>query len=214
MSTRARVGGSPPPPAPPVRRYGKTALMVAAANDDDDRAIVAALLGARAAVDTKDGLGCAICRRPIQRVVGGGRRRWRPCPPRPAGGRRCTMRRPRAASAPARSCSSAAPIRASRTSAGSAVPPPATPAGRTPDRCRKTPRQLAQIYNLLGAYDAAVAQARPPHRCRRIARASPASGPLAGVGTAMHARTTRMHRRSTHCMPRPRSSLNADAPAA
>jgi hypothetical protein len=30
---------------------------------DDDHAMVAALLGARAAVDTKDGLGCAICRR-------------------------------------------------------------------------------------------------------------------------------------------------------
>ena len=40
------------------------------------------------------------------------------------------------------------------------------------DRCRKTPRQLAQANNKLGEYDAAVAQARPPHRRRRIARSS------------------------------------------
>ncbi len=48
-----------------------TALIIAAANDEC--AMVAALLGARAAVDTKQNNGCAFLR-PIQRVVGGGRR--------------------------------------------------------------------------------------------------------------------------------------------
>ena len=65
--------------------------------------------------------------RPVRRrSVGGGRLRLR----RPAGGQRCTMRRPTAPSAPARSCSSAAPISASRTRTGTAVPPAATPTGR------------------------------------------------------------------------------------
>ncbi len=65
MSTRARVPligrGSPPPLGPAVRRIGQTALHHAVHNDD--RAIVAALLGARADVNTKNISGCAICRR-------------------------------------------------------------------------------------------------------------------------------------------------------
>ena len=68
-----------------VRRNGWTALIYAALNDD--RAIVAALLGARAAVDTQNihGFGFAVG------AVRRGGRRWptvppmRPCPPRPAG---------------------------------------------------------------------------------------------------------------------------------
>ena len=59
--TRWSVRGSPPPPAPPVRRSGETALIYAAHNDD--RATVAALLGARADVNTKGIHGCAVCRR-------------------------------------------------------------------------------------------------------------------------------------------------------
>ena len=74
------------------------------------------------------------------------------------------------------------------------------------DRCRKTPRQLAQQYNTLGAYDAAVAQARPPHRCAPPA----ACAPLAAAGIVTHA-TDALARRG---MPRPRSSAYADEPAA
>jgi ankyrin repeat protein len=44
-----------------VRRGGQTALLYAA--QYDDRPTVAALLGARADVDTKNSYGCAICRR-------------------------------------------------------------------------------------------------------------------------------------------------------
>ena len=55
------IGRGPTPSAgPAVRRGGVTALMYAA--NKDDRATVAALLGARADVDTKDNYGCAICR--------------------------------------------------------------------------------------------------------------------------------------------------------
>ena len=89
-----------------------------------------------------------------------------PCPPRPAGGRRCTLRRATAALAPPRSCSSAAPSSASRTTTGAPCRPQRRDV-RTPDRCRQTPRQLAQECNNLGAYDAAVAKARPPHHSRR-----------------------------------------------
>ena len=52
--------GLTPSAGPAVRRSGWTALMIAAHNDD--RATVAALLGARADVNTKDNDGCAICR--------------------------------------------------------------------------------------------------------------------------------------------------------
>ena len=66
--------GLTPSAGPAVRRFfGRTALMEAASNDD--RATVAALLGARADVNTKDNYGCAICRpAPSGAVVGGGRR--------------------------------------------------------------------------------------------------------------------------------------------
>ena len=66
--------GLTPSAGPAVRRFfGQTALMVAASNDD--RATVAALLGARADVNTKQINGCAICRpAPSGAVVGGGRR--------------------------------------------------------------------------------------------------------------------------------------------
>ncbi len=73
MSTRARVPlvgrGLTPSAGPAVRRGGTTALHYAA--DNDDRAIVAALLGARADVNTKQNGGCAICRR---RCLARGRR--------------------------------------------------------------------------------------------------------------------------------------------
>jgi hypothetical protein len=53
--------GLTPAAGPAVRRDGNTALIHAAYNDD--RATVAALLGARADVDTKANGGCAFCRR-------------------------------------------------------------------------------------------------------------------------------------------------------
>ncbi len=65
MSTRARVPlvgrGLTPAAGPAVRSNGTTALMWAAYNDD--RAIVAALLGARADVNTQNSSGCAFRRR-------------------------------------------------------------------------------------------------------------------------------------------------------
>ena len=65
--------GLTPSAGPAVRRSGWTALMEAARNDD--RATVAALLGARADVNTQDNDGCAVCRpAPSGAVVGGGRR--------------------------------------------------------------------------------------------------------------------------------------------
>ena len=65
--------GLTPSAGPAVRRFGGTALMKAARNDD--RATVAALLGARADVNTQNNYGCAICRpAPSGAVVGGGRR--------------------------------------------------------------------------------------------------------------------------------------------
>ena len=54
--------GLTPSAGPAVRRdYGDTALMQAA--NIDDRAFVAALLGARADVNTQNTGGCAVCRR-------------------------------------------------------------------------------------------------------------------------------------------------------
>ena len=69
---------------------------------------------------------------------------------------------------------------------GYAVPPTAT---RRPhaDRCRETPRQRAQGWNKLGEYDAAVAQARPPHRAAARARSSRFRAPR-----------RRRHRRACH----------------
>ncbi len=61
--------GLTPSAGPAVRRNGVTALMYAAYNDD--RATVAALLGARADVDTQQNNGCAFCRR---RCLARGRR--------------------------------------------------------------------------------------------------------------------------------------------
>ncbi len=91
--------------------------------------------------------------------------------------------------------------------------PQATPTGRTPDQCRKTPRQLAQTYNKLGEYDAAVAQARPPHRRCRIACAQPACAPLAATASII------VHSRGTACRGRvlrrtpmlPRHDLRVDS---
>jgi hypothetical protein len=99
---------------------------------DDDRAIVEALLGARADVNTKaeSWEGCAFPARSAR--VGGGR--WspmQPCPPRPAGAQRFTLRRSAAASAPPWSCSSAAPISASRPTMGKLCRPQPRD-GRTP----------------------------------------------------------------------------------
>ena len=64
--------GLTPSAGPAVRRGGRTALMEAASNDD--RATVAALLGARADVNTKNNGGCAFAAGAVRRVVGGGRR--------------------------------------------------------------------------------------------------------------------------------------------
>ncbi len=58
--------GLTPSAGPAVRRYGETALMYAAYKDD--RATVAALLGARADVDTKNSYGCAFAAGAVRRV--------------------------------------------------------------------------------------------------------------------------------------------------
>ena len=64
--------GLTPSAGPAVRRNGGTALIYAAYNDD--RAIVAALLGARADVNTQANGGCVFAAGAVRRVVGGGRR--------------------------------------------------------------------------------------------------------------------------------------------
>ncbi len=65
--------GLTPSAGPAVRRNGTTALHHAASYDD--RATVAALLGARADVNTKENIsGCAFAVGAVRRVVGGGRR--------------------------------------------------------------------------------------------------------------------------------------------
>ena len=64
--------GLTPSAGPAVRRNGMTALLRAAYNDD--RATVAALLGARADVNTKNIHGCVFAAGAVRRVVGGGRR--------------------------------------------------------------------------------------------------------------------------------------------
>ncbi len=65
--------GLTPSAGPAVRRAGETALMVAA--HYNDRLTVAALLGARADVNTKQNSnGCAFAAGAVRRVVGGGRR--------------------------------------------------------------------------------------------------------------------------------------------
>jgi hypothetical protein len=98
---------------------------------------------------------------------------------------------------------------------GYAAPPIATRRPHT-DRSMQaeTPRQESQRCNKLGEYDAAVGQARPPPHRRRRSRAlfllARLSLPAAPPCTP---RTPHMHHRGT-CMPRPRSSAHADAPAA
>ncbi len=63
--------GLTPAAGPAVRRSGDTALIYAAYNDD--RATVAALLGARADVNTQGYSRCAFAAGAVRRVVGGGR---------------------------------------------------------------------------------------------------------------------------------------------
>ena len=168
MSTRARaplIDRGSPSAGPAVRRAGQTALMVAARNDD--RATVAALLGARADVNAEQISGCAFPARSAR--VGGGRRCADAAVPAPSG--RWTALHYAAhygfIGAAAELLVGGAD-QCIMNDQGYAVPPTATQRPHA-NRCRRTPRQLAQARNKLGEYDAAVAQARPPH-----ARAPPA----------------------------------------
>jgi hypothetical protein len=185
--------GLTPSAGPAVRRGGTTALHYAALRDE--RAIVAALLGARADVNAQHNNGCAF-------AVGAVRR----------GGRRRPMVTPMAA-VPAPSGRHTALLSAVYIGSISVVAELLVggadqtitdklgyrraahkPRRRTapPDRCRRTPRQVAARCNKLGAYDAAVAQARPPHRRRCIARARRWPPPASS-------RTPRMHLRWAAC---------------
>ncbi len=176
--------GLTPSAGPAVRSWnGVTALIYAAI--DDERAIVAALLGARADVDAKHNDGCAFAA-----VLPGA---WsavtdgapmQPCPPRPAGRQRCTMRRPTGASAPARSCSSAAPISASQTTTGNAVPPTATPTAAHP---------IGAGERLANSHKHATSSASTTRRWRRRGRrigaaASRAPAACAPLGCLPHRR--------------------------
>ena len=58
-------GLTPSRHAPPCCRYGETAVMTAAYNDH--HAIVGKLVDARADLNTKNSLGCALPRRPVRR---------------------------------------------------------------------------------------------------------------------------------------------------
>ncbi len=188
-----------PSAGPAVRRNGNTALTaLVKAVVNDDRAIVAALLGARADVDTKGFMGCAFAGGAVRRVG-----RWRPmvmqmrpCPPRPAGGQRCTGRRATASSAPPRSCSSAAPISASRQTAGTAEPPHkprrrtatrSMQANASPIRTRKLQARRVRRGGGTGAAAASV----PPY-CALLPHARRAPPPASS-------RTPRMHSRGAAC---------------
>jgi hypothetical protein len=129
------VLGLTPTACPAVRRYGRTALMVAASTKDLEERdeIVQKLVYARADVNTQndDGFAFPAVRRACAVAAGA------PIVPRlrrPAGGRRCTMRRKTAAPNPPCGCSSAAPTRASRTTTGALCRPHRRSDGRTPNR--------------------------------------------------------------------------------
>ncbi len=198
--------GLTPSAGPAVGRDGWTALTIAALNDD--RPIVAALLGARAAVNTQSNDGCAFAvgvSGAWSAVADGAP--MRQCPPRPAGGRRCTMRQPTAASAPPRSCSSAAPISASRTTTGNAMLRTSHADGHTPIGAGE---RLAKLHRTTAS------SARTTRRWRRRGRrigAAVLRAPLAAAGTAVQA-THANHALARRGMPRPHSSAYADAPAA
>jgi hypothetical protein len=144
-------------------------------------AIVEQLVVARADLSTKNSIhGCALPRGPSGGLVG--RRLCRLRLRRPAGTRRCTGRRAKAAPNPPWRCSSAAPTGPSRTTTGNAVLPTATPTGRTPNRP-----------------ESAQANASPTRtssqRARRVRRGG-GGGAAAGIACAL------LLRPASHAMPR------------
>jgi hypothetical protein len=157
-STRARVPLSPPLRTPAVRRNGRAALMRAASKDLD--VIVRALVGACADMNTKASKsGCAlwgVCRR---------RLRWSPIcaiPGRPVP--RFTALHCAVLNGNFNAVMGLLVGGADQTitdQEGYALLPTAM---RRPhaDRHRQTPRQSASRSDKLAAYDAAVAEVRPP----------------------------------------------------
>ena len=187
-----------------MRRYGQTAVMIAARNGD--RAIVAALLGPRADVNTKDNDGCAFAAA------------------RPARGRRRPTVRRCSHARPIRQVDSAAlcgvprfrprrrgAARRRRRSAPhghprvDAAPPTSHADGRTP---LGTGERLANSHNK--TTHSASTTRRWRRRGRRTRALLPHCAPLAAAGIVTHA-TRALARRG---MPRPRSSAYADTPAA
>ena len=116
------------------------------------------------------------------------------------------MRRPTAPSAPARNCSSAAPIRPSRTSTGNAVPPTAMPtAARRSVQANASPTrstlQQARRVRRGGGAGAAAASAPPyctlfPHERRAPPSASSRTPCMHSHGAACRGRVLR--RTPTH----------------
>ena len=115
------------------------------------------------------------------------------CPPRPAGGRRCTLRRNAAASAPAWSCSSAAPIRPSRPTTGKRR------------AAHKPRRRAAHTLSVEANASPLGTRTQPARRVRRgggagAAAASPRSSRIARRSPPpASSRTPRVHSRGAAC---------------
>ncbi len=185
--------------SPAVRRRGVTALMWAAMKGDAE--IIQKLVDARADLNTQNSEGCAF---PARRGVGGGR--WSPMRRvRLAGKQRCTWRRSTAAPTPPCGCSSAAPARSSRTTAGNAVPPTAK-RHRTPIAPIGAGRRLAKSHKN------ATSSPSTMRRWRRCGRGIAPPHARALLLPARRARPQATHALPQHCMPRRRAWAYAEAP--
>jgi hypothetical protein len=178
-----------------------TAMMWAAWNNH--HAVVQKLLDARADVNTKNNDGCSFpaCRgvpalAACTPIASG--------PTPSAGTRRCTMPQCTATPTSPCRCSSAAPTRPSRMRAGALCRPHPRRRQHTnrPARFRKAPRELAEAFCKLAAYDAAVAEVRLPHRAV-VAKVRPPhrARPPPACAPCVPARHHRVHHRYRRRIP-------------
>ena len=159
------IGAHPRRNAPPGCRFGYTALMKAAAKNRHE--IVERLVVARADLNAKHSIyGCALPLGPFRRrssaaADGDADRALRLR--RPAGPQRCTLRRATAAPKPPWRCSSAAPTRPSRTTAG-----------KRPERRPTGPRaesgRCGAGERLANSHKRPTRSPRTPRRWRRCGR--------------------------------------------
>ena len=152
--------GPPPHPRPAVHRFSRTALHWAAM--DGNRRIVRSLVDADADVNAQAGGGCAVCACG-ESVECAGRV---PAAVGRAGARRCTLPRNLASPHPSRSCCCAAPTGPSRTATGTAALRRTAETENRSSRARRdTPKQWAEEWGKLAAYEAGE---REVHSARRL----------------------------------------------